>query len=108
MHLILSLEHFSKILAQELEGNGISKLVSSGKVVPRVVNLFYSPFGRERVGIIRTERGLESGGEILNPEGMCWKEWSKENAGSFKSVSSFKTSLPRVLTAKFSRSSRAQ
>ena len=75
-------EHFSKILAQELEGNGISKLVSSGKVVPRVVNLFYSPFGRERVGIIRTERGLESGGEILNPEGMCWKEWSKENAGS--------------------------
>ena len=75
-------EHFSKILAQELEGNGISKFVSSGKVIPRDVNLFYSPVGRERVGIIKTERGLESGGEIINQEGVSWEEWSMENAGS--------------------------
>ena len=33
-------ENFSKILTQELEGNGIWKHVSSGKVVPRDVNLF--------------------------------------------------------------------
>ncbi len=73
-------KHFYKILAQELEGNGISKLVSSGKVVPRDVNLFYSQFGRKRIGIIITERGVESGGEIINKDGISWEEWSRENA----------------------------
>ena len=51
-------------------------------VKPREINLFYSPNGGKRIGIIKEGGKIRSGDVELNAEGDEWEVWAKENAES--------------------------
>ena len=74
---------FSNHFAKELEGNGLRSLLNSHlPVKPREINLFYSPKGGKRIGIIKEGGKIRSGDVELNAEGDEWEVWAKENAES--------------------------
>ena len=71
---------FAPAIARELSGQGIAPSIKPGKVTPREINLFYSPPGEDRVGIINFEDGLKAGSKILNTSSTPWNEWVLNNA----------------------------
>ena len=71
---------FAPAIARELSGQGIAPSIKPGKVTPREINLFYSPPGEDRVGIINIEDGLKAGSKILNTSSTPWNEWVLNNA----------------------------
>ena len=74
---------FSNHFAKELEGNGLHSLLNSHvPVKPREINLFYSPKGGKRIGIIKKGGKIRSGDVELNAEGDKWGIWARENAES--------------------------
>ena len=73
---------FAPAMARELSSEGIAPSIKPGKVTPREINLFYSPPGEDRVGIINAKGGLKAGSMALNPSLTPWNEWALENAHS--------------------------
>ncbi len=73
---------FAPEMAREISGQGIATSIKPGKVTPREINLFYSPSGEDRVGIINIESGLKAGSTSLNPSSTPWNEWVLKNAQS--------------------------
>ena len=51
-------------------------------VKPRDINLFYSPKGVKRIGIVKQGGKIKSGDVELNAEREEWEVWAKENAES--------------------------
>lgn len=73
---------FAGSFAKELKGEGVANFVDQKPVKPRGVNLFYSPEGGQRVGIVRDGDKLLCNGAVLNEGGLSWEDWAEENAGS--------------------------
>lgn len=72
---------FSNHFAKELAGNGLFSLLNSHvPIKPREINLFYSPKGGKRIGIIKEGGKIRSGEIELNTEGAEWEIWARENA----------------------------
>lgn len=74
----------SGLFTSELNGVGISSVLrQNSPAFVRDVNLFYSPPGSPRVGIIKTSQGQVMAGEtVLNPGGESWESWCNSNAAS--------------------------
>jgi hypothetical protein len=59
---------FAMEMSSELSGDGIASYVLDGKITPREINLFHAPTNGPRVGVIPSDNGPVSNGEIVSGE----------------------------------------
>lgn len=59
---------FAQEMRNELNGDGISSYVLDGNIKPREINLFHSPPKGPRVGVIPSDKGPVSNGELVSGE----------------------------------------